>query len=129
MRYRYGRLLVVLFLGLLGMACVSNEQRTEWALLAAENHELELVVAVGGTCDSLTGIEVTETETEVAIAAIVRHQRLIGEGCATPMFTENVEVDLEAPLGSRELTGCLIGHEFRRRDGSLRESCSEIFEW
>jgi hypothetical protein len=77
-----------------------------WQLLEAPtNKTLKLDVAVGNSCDSFERVDVEETEDVVTIRSYSR-QTLDGGGCDDLLIHEQVSVELEEPLGNRDLLGC-----------------------
>ena len=77
-----------------------------WQLLEAPTGTtLQLDVAVGNSCDSFERVDVEETEDAVTIRSYSR-QTLDGGGCDDLMLHEQLSVELEEPLGDRDLLGC-----------------------
>jgi len=81
-----------------------ERQRVEWILVSEEGASLDLGVYAGGsTCTDDDGIEVEEGAESVEIRAYVLRTR--GQ-CSEDFGVRQVTVDLEEPLGGRELVGC-----------------------
>ncbi|MCU1483484.1 MAG: hypothetical protein JWN67_230 [Actinomycetia bacterium] len=107
------RAVLLLAAGLLVAGCGS--QRTTaapWNLRGpASGAVLRLEVGVGSsTCDELDGISVREEADEVRVTATVR--RTNERDCTADYLTVDRDVQLQAPLGTRRLSGC-------RPDGPL----------
>lgn len=107
------------------------EEPHDWVLTEVDGATLTLLVAIGsGTCDRFDRVDVTETEEEVSVIAIVDS----AAGPSSPMCTADmiislVEVTLQQPLGSREVTGCLLNREgsyFDDDRGIDRASCADV---
>ncbi|MEX0683021.1 MAG: hypothetical protein WD904_10045 [Dehalococcoidia bacterium] len=102
---------------------------TGWRLAEEPSgNTLELSVAVGGSCESFHGINVIETAESVSIEALVRHE--VGEGvCLTYLAVPRKTVELDAPLGDRELVGCArfpaLAHV---RGDDDPDKCREVFD-
>jgi hypothetical protein len=112
--------------------CSSSVTATDWALAGPPGDgELTVVVQVGSSsCDSLESVEVAEDGSSVQITARVRHTRRLGLGCTDDLNLETVALELDAPLGTRMLTGCVLGADayFNHGDGTQRASCDEVVE-
>lgn len=79
-------------------------ERTNWRLAEAPaGTELHLDVEIGG-CDGFDRFAVLETDTTVTINAYVRND--VRSSCDHGIFVELKVVELEAPVGGRELRGC-----------------------
>lgn len=77
-----------------------------WQLLEAPmGTTLKLDIAVGNSCDAFERVDVEETEDAVTIRSYSR-QTLGGGGCEDLLIHEQVSVELEEPLGDRDLLGC-----------------------
>lgn len=108
------------------------EESHDWVLTEVDGATLTLLVAVGsGTCDRFDRVDVTETGEEASIVAVV----VSGGGpssprvCTADMGISLVEVTLEQPLGTREVTGCLHNREgsyFDDDRGIDRTSCADV---
>lgn len=115
MTQRLIRLAYVSLIGLVVSSCSAwVEGAHDWALTGVDGNILNVVVAVGsGSCDRFEAIEVSETQTEVSITAVVSEKEpgsgLFTTGCTADMGFEHVEVVLERRLGERTLTGCAPG--------------------
>jgi hypothetical protein len=133
----------LVFISLAGMVLASCsawvEASHDWALTSVDGNVLNVVVAVGsGSCDRFEAIEVSETETEVNIIALVSEKEpgsgLFTTGCTADMGFEHVEVVLDQALGERTLTGCAPGdvglqNYFADPDrGRTSDDCTEIVD-
>lgn len=80
----------------------------EWRLWSpTDGATLDLIVAVGNSCDSFERIDVTETDDTVLIEALSREDHPgPGGGCDDLLITERHTVELDRPLGGRTLEGC-----------------------
>jgi hypothetical protein len=58
------------------------------------------------SCNRLERVATTETDEDVTIVATVRRIGGGGGGCTDDLAGEAVDVELERPLGDRELRGC-----------------------
>lgn len=111
------------------------EESHDWVLTEVDGATLTLLVAVGsGTCDRFDRVDVTETGEEVSVVAVV----VSGGGpssprvCTMDMQFSLVEVTLEQPLGTREITGCLLNREgsyFNDDRGVDRTSCADVVDF
>jgi hypothetical protein len=86
-----------------------------WGLQAEvgpDSTEVPILVRVGSSsCNRYEGVTTVETDESVTITADVSH--LASRNCTSDLQAENVLVQLERPLGDRELKGC--AHTDRRR--------------
>jgi hypothetical protein len=140
MSQRLTRLAFVSFVGLIVASCSAwVEGAHDWALTSLDGNVLNVVVAVGsGSCDRFEAIEVSETQTEVSITALVSEKEpgsgLFTTGCTADMGFEQVEVVLDRPVGDRALTGCAPGEAglqdyFADPDrGRTSDNCAEIVD-
>ncbi|MBE7701967.1 hypothetical protein H9623_16875 [Oerskovia sp. Sa1BUA8] len=81
-----------------------QRQRVEWVLAAQDGATLEIGVSAGGsTCTDDDGIEVAETDGTVEVRAYVL--RTAG-ACSEDLGVREVTVELDEPLGGRDLVGC-----------------------
>jgi hypothetical protein len=107
------------------------EEPHDWVLTEVDGATLTLWVAVGsGTCDRFDRVDVTETEEEISIVAVVDSatgpSKMV---CTASMITLPVEVTLDQPLDSREVTGCRLNREGSNFDddrGIDRASCADL---
>jgi hypothetical protein len=83
-----------------------RDRATDWTLRSRpEGNVLELRVAVGSSsCNEFSGVEVREREDEVRITA--RLDTSGGPDCTSDDTVHDVDVELDEPLGDRDLTGC-----------------------
>jgi hypothetical protein len=91
----------------LGSCTWTKHSPTDWDLAApVDGSRLELAVLIPGTeaCRPYVGVEIREDDDVVRITARVR--RSSGDDCPAADDVRQVVVELEAPLGDRELTGC-----------------------
>lgn len=102
------RVVLVVTSCLLAAACGKAEVVVPWRLSEAPSgDELSLVAEyAGSSCTSFREWRVSESESRVTIEAIV--ERAEG-GCTDDLVTEAGVVQLEAPLGQRQLAGCRPG--------------------
>lgn len=140
MTHRLIRLALVSLLGLIVASCSAwVEGAHDWALTSVDGNVLNVVVAVGsGTCDRFESIEISETETEVNITALVSEKEpgsgLFTTGCTADMGLEHVQIALDRPVGERALTGCAPGQVglqdyFADPDrGRTSDDCAEIVD-
>lgn len=94
-----------------------GEQPASWLLRedpSATEAEVEVLVLVGDLCNEYRRVEVEEFGSEVGVTAIVHNSG--AADCSSAMQTREVTVELAAPLGERDLTGCRNEHV---------DSCSE----
>jgi hypothetical protein len=70
-----------------------------------DGRRLEVGIAVGNSCDSFERIEVTETETSVTVQTFSRKDNS-RQGCDDILLHHEETVELDEPLGDRELLGC-----------------------
>jgi hypothetical protein len=77
-----------------------------WNLRGPANGSVLLLrIGIGSTsCDELSDVKVREDADEVHVTAVVR--RTTGDGCSGDYGTVDREVRLQAPIGTRRLTGC-----------------------
>ena len=137
------RLIRLVFVSLVGLVLASCSAWVDglhdWALTSVDGSVLNVVVAVGsGSCDRFEAIEVSETETEVNITAVVSEKEpgsgLFATGCTADMGFEHFEVGLDRALGERTLTGCAPGdvglqNYFADPDrGRTSDDCAEIVD-
>lgn len=78
--------------------------RVEWVLLAQDGPDLEVAVFAGGsTCIDVDEVEVDESTEAVEVRAFVQRTR---GACSEDFGVRPTTVELEEPLGDRELVGC-----------------------
>lgn len=104
------------------------EETHDWLRDRASGNEVSITVAVGGTCERLARVDVTESEASVTLEAIV--ERAVGPSvvCGDMMTFEEVTVTLREPLADRALAGCLLNEEdsyFDSTHGVERDTCNE----
>lgn len=138
MGQRLTQLAFVSLVGLIVASCSAwVEGAHDWALTSVDGNVLNVVVAVGsGTCARFESIDVSESETEVNITALVSEKEpgtgLFTTGCTADMGFEHVEVVLEGPVGERALTGCAPGNSGLQdyfahpNRGRASDNCAEI---
>ncbi len=90
-------------------ACGSDDPATRestesWTVSEPAGTEFPLTVWIGG-CGTFDRLDVDETADVVTIDAIVVETE--GSECATVMRDVSTTVTLDAPLGDRDLRGCL----------------------
>jgi hypothetical protein len=86
---------------------------------------LQLRVGIGEPCNELDAVDVEETAAAVTISARVRRS---SGGCVDMFDVEDVEVELDEPLGARELRGCAPQGEDVIRDGPREIDCLRVDE-
>ncbi len=93
-------------------------ERAEWLVSGeAAGGTFTVSVYVGGsTCIDFDRVEVEEGDDVVEVAAYVR--RAVGEPCSEDFGWRDVVVELDAPLGDRDLVGC-AGEEVTVRGWNL----------
>lgn len=139
MNQRLAGLTLVLLAGLIVVSCSSwVEGAHDWALTSVDGNVLSVVVAVGSSsCDRFEGVEVSEDQSEVSISALVSEKQsggLFTTGCNSDMGFENIEIELNHPLGDRALTGCVPGdtglHAYFADPtrGRTSDDCAEIVD-
>jgi hypothetical protein len=111
--------------GLLLASCASFDSiraATEWDLAGAtQTAHLELTVWVGSSsCNKFDSVVTTESASDVTIIARLRVDATAG-GCTSDLTRTVVGVDLEAPLGDRELLGCRPANAVVRSEGKGKD--------
>jgi hypothetical protein len=72
---------------------------------APSGAQLRITGYIGSSsCDSFDRVEVAESDSTVEIQVLVRSNG--NEACTADMRLQAITVDLDEPLGGRELTGC-----------------------
>ena len=100
----------VLLVALLVSGCGGSVDANDWTMVGMtpdERHVL-LTTLFGGVASGCTrweGWEVEESEERVDVQALV-WRKTLPSGCTDEGVTETIEVDLNEPLGTRELVGC-----------------------
>jgi len=123
----------VLLVAVTASACSGGDgstiERTEWLLAETSNNRtLELYVYAGGSsCVDYDRVEVAATPDDVTVAAYVRWS---GPGCSEDFRWEEVPVELDEPLGERDLTGC-TGEEITVTGWNLdpETDCGDVPDW
>ncbi|MTV26996.1 hypothetical protein FTX61_16470 [Nitriliruptoraceae bacterium ZYF776] len=96
--------LVAVLVGCGGTEVVDVE-RSWWLEAEPDGASLVVRAEVGSSsCDTFDHLEVTESDTTVAIQAHVRSEQ--GGECTADLGFHTEEVVLDAPLGDRDLIGC-----------------------
>jgi hypothetical protein len=107
--------------------CSSGAQRTvepvHWDLNAIiEPTTLRITGYIGSSsCSAFDSFEVLEDENTVEITVLASSKQ--AGACTSDMRLESIDVVLSAPLGQRELTGCL---PFEARPGEPDLGCRTI---
>lgn len=81
---------------------------TQWTLIGNDGNQLTFEVGIGGAasnCYKLLGPEVSEESDSVHVEFIVR-QRPFTSTCTDDLMIVQRTIELEQPLGDRELAGC-----------------------
>lgn len=105
----------VFLIGAVGLGCSSSPSPSgtspsisavHWELNEGPTGSQLLVTGYIGSssCDSFDRVEVAESTTAVDVQVLVRSNG--NEACTADMRMEAITVDLDEPLGGRELTGC-----------------------
>ena len=106
-------LLAALLLGTSTLGCSSSSTgispsitAVHWELNAAPSGTELLITGYTGSssCDSFDRVDVAESDSAVDIQVLVRSNG--NAACTSDMRMEAITVGLDAPLGTRELTGC-----------------------
>lgn len=111
-RARFRRFLVVtgvfVVLALSPSSRISLEEIHRWQLDEVNGNVVTIGVDVGsGNCDHFNRIDVSETDTEVQITAIVNHGPVFRNAlCRADDVWTLVDVTFDAPLGDRTSMGC-----------------------
>jgi hypothetical protein len=97
-----------------------STQPTEWDYLSVSGRDLHILVWTGSSsCNNLDQVVVDETDDVVNVSATLR---VSGDnGCTADLNSEEVTVELESPLGRRELRGCRPPDPEVRSDGKGRD--------
>lgn len=129
---RHGRLrgrvaLIPIAGAVLAASCTGNEVgRSEWALIGVSDDERQVRVSVFSGLSSCMGfdrVEVTEREDVVEIEGYAWHD---GSDVCTDDFTgEPVIVELDDPLGDRDLVGCAGDFRFKGWNHPDDVDCSQ----
>ncbi len=95
---------------LLLVGCGGSVSDNEWTLEGVSPDQQHLVVStlfggVASGCTRFEGWELTETEDAIEIKARLWRQRAPSD-CTSEGVVETLQVDLDRPLGDRELVGC-----------------------
>ena len=89
-----------------------------WRVESIEHNTVRITVTVGSsTCDRFERVEVSETEMQVRITAVVAEKTdsgLIASICTDDLGFKPVDVVLDRPIGARALTGCTPGGQHSR---------------
>ena len=107
--------------------CSSDAQRTvepvHWDLSAIiEPTTLRIAGYIGSSsCSAFDSFEVVEDENTVEITVLASSKQ--AGACTSDLRLESIDVVLSAPLGQRELTGCL---PFEARPGEPDLGCRTI---
>ena len=110
--------------------CSSDTQRTvapvHWDLNAIiEPTTLRIAGYIGSSsCSAFDSFEVLEDETTVEITVLASSKQ--AGACTSDLRLESIDVVLSAPLGQRELTGCL---PFEARPGEPDLGCRTIIPY
>ena len=102
--YRPPAVLAVLVVVIAG--CSSDEgSPTDWNLVSVDGTELGLLAAVGSSyCQSMG--EVSTTSAEDYVEVLVNVVTSDSPDCTSDAVIEEVVVELDRPLGDRQLRGC-----------------------
>ena len=110
--------------------CSSGAQRTvapvHWDLNAIiEPTTLRIAGYIGSSsCSAFDSFEVFEDENTVEIIVLASSKQ--ADACTSDLRLESIDVVLSAPLGQRELTGCL---PFEARPGEPDLGCRTIIPY
>jgi hypothetical protein len=111
-------------------SCSSGAQRTvepvHWDLNAIiEPTTLRIAGYIGSSsCSAFDSFEVLEDDNTVEITVLASSKQ--AGACTADMRLESIDVVLSAPLGQRELTGCL---PFEARPGEPDLGCRTIIPY
>ncbi len=104
--------------------CSSSTERkvapVHWDLSAIVNPAMLTISAYIGSssCSAFDSFNVVETDDQVDITVLASNK--LADACTADMRIETIDVALGAPLGERELTGCL---PFERAPGQPDLGC------
>jgi len=110
--HRPTRLVMLTLIGLVLAACATGTRPSSsvsdhhWVLVEPPtDSRLRITADIGSSsCESFDQVIVAEDDTTVDLRVRVRANG--AEVCTADLRTQELTVDLAAPLGSRELTGC-----------------------
>jgi hypothetical protein len=97
-------------------------ERAPWVLDAISGTQLVLRVIHG--CTRMAGVDAIESDDRVEVRAWV--DRIEGQDCFLNLRYDAARVELDAPLGTRELVGCML--ERSAPPFAARSDCSEIVQ-
>jgi len=102
--------LAVLVVAVVASSCGGSVGSNDWTMIGMTPDERHLLITtlfggVASGCTRWEGWEVEESEERVDVRAVVWRKRF-PSGCTDEGITETIEVDLNEPLGSRDLVGC-----------------------
>jgi hypothetical protein len=98
--------------------------RTSWRLTAPPTGaELQIGVLMGA-CDDLEGMNVSESGSEVHVAAYLRTHPDCGDDV---LLVEPKTVQLSAPLGGRALHGCNPPNSAHKEYGYADDDCAATY--
>jgi hypothetical protein len=93
----------------LGCSTFPKNEAADWILVSSDPTSSILRIHVGfGGCSSFLRTDVEETASTVRINAVVRTS---GGDCKAILNVKDIEVKLQAPLGSRKVLGECEGPE------------------
>ena len=85
-------------------------RRAPWYLQLEDGTDLQVsVIGAGNDCDKLAGIDVVESDEQVELRAWMEDISEPKGACFAVRGGHSALVKLEAPIGDRELIGCLLG--------------------
>jgi hypothetical protein len=100
-----------------------DQIRVPWVVFGVDS-ALELgAMTMGADCQRFAGVDVIESENGVEIQAWV--EELVSDRCAMASRIALTSVTLDAPLGTRTLTGCMIGES---GPYSTRVDCAQLVD-
>jgi hypothetical protein len=100
------------------------EEIAPWHLQEVDENNLVIGVATSDpTCEEVARVESAEGPDSVQITAVLTILR--STACMQFRRYERVTVELDAPLGDRILTGCLLE---RAPASDPRNSCSDVYQ-
>jgi hypothetical protein len=102
----------------------TEQVRVPWLLYGGAGNELELgALTMGADCQRFAGVDVIESDQNVEVRAWV--EALPSDKCGLVLRIAPASVRLDAPLGPRALTGCMIDES---GSYSTRVDCAQLVD-